>query len=217
VHELSFGNFDLSWPEIMKNPRIWAWSCTLKGRLFVWDPLLSLSLRLCWGMPSLTDVNWRMDPMLGKMLVTQLTLCNRGYMHSESYGWRYLTLWRQTDGKLFCNWSLLRRLRSSKHRILQFLNSTHYNKSVYFSLPHSPPHRQFLPPPHPAGLMRRGLHIPDIDGNIGGWQIYNKGKKVLGNGSNNKSKWREKKIRKEVSMFLVSHRSRWFSINLLFH
>jgi hypothetical protein len=52
---------------------------------------------ICGGMPSLTDVNQRMDPTLGKMLVASLKLCNRGYIYSDSNGWRCLILRWNTD------------------------------------------------------------------------------------------------------------------------
>jgi hypothetical protein len=67
----------------------------------------------------LTDVNWRMEPMIGKMLVAQLKLCNRGYANSVSDWWCCLVLIRNINGN---TWSTLLQLNTEDWA---HLNPTH--------------------------------------------------------------------------------------------
>jgi hypothetical protein len=123
-----------------------------------------------------------MDPSLGKMLVAQLKLCNRGCLYSAAHGhalsrtykkyqWQHLVSFLATEGN------------SNDWARLNPTHDEHDNSSIqhvwqqleYFSLQHT----QSLEMPHPTALMHTGLCIPDTDGNIRECQRYgNKQKKI---------------------------------------
>jgi hypothetical protein len=74
----------ISWLEITKNSEVWAWSYTLKRRLFIWDPLLSWSLILLGHA-------FAHRCQLKNGSYPQLQLWNQGLMQSVSEGWHCLT------------------------------------------------------------------------------------------------------------------------------
>jgi hypothetical protein len=149
-------------------------------------PNSELITQINWGKHSLSNFNWRIFPLLIKLLVALLKLFNRSYIHSASIGWCCLALKRNTDGdtwQTFLQLNQLTRLGWPKpysHCAQKLLNPMHWHKLVYFSLPHihTPPCQQFLWTPHSIVLLHRGLHISDTDGNIGGWRKYTKEKSV---------------------------------------
>jgi hypothetical protein len=133
----------------------------------------------CWVMPSLTDVNWRMHPMLWRMLVAQLKLCNRGYMPCiwwmalsstlKKYWLQHLVNFPATEVNLE-DWA---RLNPNYTENDKFRTNTLW-QMVYFSLPHTPLSHQSLWTPHTAATMHRGLRIPGTDSNIAEWQRFEK-------------------------------------------
>jgi hypothetical protein len=174
-HNLHIHLSCILWLEIIKNPEVWAWSCTLKGRLFIWDPLLSWSLRLL-GHALAQRCQLKNGINARNSLVTRLKLCNKGSKHSASNGCRCLILRKNTNGDTWQTYLQLKpiqKIGSSKPYSHQktniFSNPTHCNKLPgVLQRPHTPLHWLSCWMPSNAEAIFRGLILPihTADGNI---------------------------------------------------